>query len=300
MARLTGGKDVLAGLNVKDKATAINQLWADTWKPFHKLEINTSKAWMPQSKFVDDIAEKSPVGEFWKKGSMNGRDFTTLRTEISKRIAKLAKNPGGGKRLGKSYEMDELIKWDKMVAGYDNAGKFVPGVLRKQFKPGTQLGKVVEDWESSRQAFGDWSKVKKMYDKVGAKEEFTPQQLHSYLDPKVAEVGNELAEYAKNASDALQPFAGNPNVYATLAAASIIGVPAAMIGIGGAVGGAATLGLTRLLAIPGVQKSIANNPGLTKTVAEAVASKTSQGAKFELVARILADAGILSAVQEDK
>ena len=276
---------------MENKAKLLSEAWAGkgaAWAPFQSLKFNFGPNWVAMPREVTNLLVKSKADFLpdMTKG-LTGQQVTSLRKIIQNRIDEISGQGHSQKELAKLLEFSEAL----------------PGMLKKQVAPGSSQAKLFDDWVENSKAKGDWSRVEKMMNTKGM-DEFSAMDFHAAVRPRVREISGELEDFALKASNVLQDFAGNPNIYASLAAISLVGSGVGAVtfgGLGGGVGGGiAALGLTGMMAHPKVQKAVMNNPQLKKAVKEATEADLAKDTKFELVSRILLPVLIAEDVKENR
>lgn len=276
-----------AAKGIEQKAKLLSEVWAGkgaAWAPFQNLKFNFGPNWVQMPKEVRTLLtkEKADFLPDMAKG-LTGQQVGSLRKVIQTRIDEIS-------GLGTNQKEYEVLL---------NFTKGLPEVLKKQFAPGSSQAQLFDDWMKNSAAKGDWKRVHKMMNAKGM-DNFSALDFHAAVRPRVSEISEELEHFAKGTSNVLEPFSGNPNIYASLAAISLVGggVGALLGGYGGGVGGAiGALTLTGMMAHPKVQKIVMNNPQLKAAVKEAIETNLAKDTKFELVSRILLPALIANQTQ---
>jgi len=263
---------------VEEKAKLLKEVWSGkgaAWAPFQSLKFNFGENWVPMPESIRALIDKS---DFADAKILDGQQVVSLRKMVQNRIDSLA---GKGEN---QKEYAELLEFQEGLLD----------TLKKQLAPDSDQALLFDEYLENIAQKGDWNRTQKMLNAKGM-DDFTPQDFHTAVKPKVGEISGELEDFAKDASDVLKPFAGNPNIYASLAAIGLVGgavgsvlgsVGGAPVG-GGVTGAVATLGITGLMANPRVQRILVSNPNIQKAAKEAVDADLSQDAKFELLSRIL-------------
>ena len=277
---------------MEEKAKLLKEVWSGkgaAWAPFQNLKFNFGPNWVAMPKEVRTLLTKVNADFIpdMAKG-LTGQQVVSLRKIIQTRLDDIS---------GKGHSQKE---YEALL----NFQKNLPGMLKKQFTPGSSQAKLYDDWDKNSRAKGDWSRVEKLLETN--MDDFTAAQFHKAVKPRIGEISGELEDFALKASNVLKPFAGEPNIYATFAAMALVGGAGASTGAavggapGAAIGAPTALILSGLMAHPRVQRAIINNPNLKKAVKEATEADLAKDTKFELVSRILLPVLIAEDVKENR